>query len=191
MPEKTNVECVRRCYQAAVTSAGLSLCALAGANVALFFETKDQLIVVALILLAIFIGAFPQNFRIPVGLGFTREVITFTLTDAIVILVACCYGVYPAILIAGIESFVSSRRGGRLLSSHLFSSAMMSLSAVAASAVLLWRALLLFGQTGMGVNHSLAAVAPSMFLASIAQFTVNAILLSTLIALRHRRSMLT
>jgi putative nucleotidyltransferase with HDIG domain len=190
MAEKTNVERVRRCYQVAVTSAGLSLCALAGANVALFFETKDQLIILALIILAILVGAFPQNFRIPVGLGFTREVITFTLTDAIVILVACCCGVYPAILIAGIESFVSSRRGGPLLSSHLFSSAMMSLSAAAASVVLLSGLYAFSGQTGIGVNHNLAAVAPSLFLASIAQFTVNAILLSTLIGLRHRRSIL-
>jgi putative nucleotidyltransferase with HDIG domain len=187
MAEKVTRERVRRSYQIIVTAAGLSLCALAGANLALRYETRDQFTVLALIPLALLVGAFPQNFKLPVGLGFTQEVITFTLTDAIVILVACCYGIYPAILIAGIESFVSSRRGGPLLSSHLFSSAMMSLSAAAASAVLSGMLCSVFGQTGAGVNQGLAAVAISMFLASIAQFTVNAVLLSTLIALRHGR----
>ncbi|HKQ04399.1 MAG TPA: HD domain-containing phosphohydrolase [Blastocatellia bacterium] len=188
--EKATRENIRRCYQLIVTVAGLSLCALSGANLALLYETRDQLIVLALIPLAVIVGAFPQNFKLPVGLAFTQEVITFTLTDAIVILVACCYGPYPAILIAGIESFVLARRGGRLLSSHLFSSGMMSLSAAAASAVLSSGLYFIFGQASAGANQSLAAVAISMFLASIAHFTVNAVLLSTLIALRHGKSIL-
>ncbi|HYP25892.1 MAG TPA: HD domain-containing phosphohydrolase [Blastocatellia bacterium] len=188
MGEKATRESVRRCYQLTVTAAGLSLCVLAGANIALRYETVDQLVVLALIPLAICVGAFPQNFKLPVGLGFTQEVITFTLTDAIVIIVACCYGPYPAILIAGVEGFVSARRGGPLLSSHLFSSAMMTLSAAAASAVLSGGLYFIFDEAGRGVNQSLAATAISMFLASIAHFTVNAVLLSTLIALRHGRS---
>jgi putative nucleotidyltransferase with HDIG domain len=186
--EKAPRENVRRWYQLIVTIAGLSLCALAGASLALQYETRDQLIVLALIPAAIIVGAFPQNFKLPVGLGFTQEVITFTLTDAIVILVACCYGASPAILIAGVESFISARRGGPLLSSHLFSSAMMSLSAAAASAVLSGGLYSLFGEAGAGLHQSLAAVALSMSLASLAHFTVNAVLLSTLIALRHGRS---
>jgi hypothetical protein len=187
MAEKKIVKCVRRGYQIIVTTAGLSLCALAGAQLALTYDTRNQLTVLALLPLTILVGAFPQNFKIPVGLGFTKEVITFTLTDAIVILVACCYGAYPAILIAGLESFISARRGGRRLSSHMFSSAMMSLSAAAASVVLSGGLQLIFGEAGAGVNQSLAAVAISMFLASIAHFAVNAVLLSTLIALRHEK----
>ncbi|HKG22534.1 MAG TPA: HD domain-containing phosphohydrolase [Blastocatellia bacterium] len=186
--EKATGENVRRCYQLTVTVTGLSLCVLAGANIALLYERTDQLIVLALISLALLVGAFPQNFKLPVGLGFTQEVITFTLTDAIVIIVACCYGPYPAILMAGIESFVSARRGGPLLSSHLFSSAMMSLSAAAASLVLSVGLYSISGEAGPGVNQNLAAAAISMFLASIAHFAVNAVLLSMLIALRHGRS---
>jgi hypothetical protein len=85
MGEKATRENVRRCYQLIVTVAGLSLCVYAGASIALLYETMDQLVVLALIPLAILVGAFPQNFKLPVGLGFTQEVITFTLTDAIVI----------------------------------------------------------------------------------------------------------
>jgi putative nucleotidyltransferase with HDIG domain len=185
--KKATREIYRRWYQLIVTVAGLSLCAFAGANVVLLYKASDQLIVLALIPLAILVGSFPQNFKLPMGLGFTQEVITFTLTDAIVIIVACCYGTYPAILIAGVESFISARRGGPLLSSHLFSSAMMSLSAAAASVILRGGLQSIFGEAGAGANQSIAAVGVSMFLASIAHFTVNAILLSTLIALRHGR----
>ncbi|HVG21597.1 MAG TPA: HD domain-containing phosphohydrolase [Blastocatellia bacterium] len=188
MGEIATREYVRRWYQLIVTVAGLSLCVLAGARIVLLYETVDQAVVLALIPLAILVGAFPQNFKLPVGLGFTQEVITFTLTDAIVIIIACCYGPYPAILIAGVESFVSARRGGPLLSSHLFSSAMMSLSAAGASVVLSGGLYFIFGEAGRGVNQNLTAAAISMFLASIAHFTVNAVLLSTLIALRHGRS---
>jgi putative nucleotidyltransferase with HDIG domain len=188
--EKANQAYIRRWYQWLVTAAGLSLCAFAAVKLALLFEARDQMIVLALIPLTIFVGGFQQNFKLPVGLGFTHEVITFTLTDAIVIIVVCCYGAYPAILIAGIESFLSARRGGPLLSSHLFSSAMMSLSAASASVVLSGTLHAIFGEAGTGVNQRLAAVAVSMFLASLAHFAVNAVLLSTLIALRHGRSII-
>ena len=188
MAEKLTTEAIRRRYQISVTTAGLSLCAFAGLNLAMVYETRDQLIVLALIPIAVLVGAFPQNFKIPTGLGFTQEVITFTFTDGIVILVACHYGMYPAVLIAGVEGFISARRGGPLLSSHLFSSAMMSLSAAAAT-ILFWGGL--YSDVGLAVageKHSLATVAITLFLASIVQFTVNAVLLSTLIALRHESS---
>ena len=48
------------------------------------------------------------------------ERLTFTLTDAFVLLVACWFGTVPAIFPAGIEGFTSSRHTARRLSSDLF-----------------------------------------------------------------------
>ena len=115
-----------RVYQRAVTAAGMCLWLVSAASilrplVAGSIDFCDD-------------GAWNNHhrnvrtdFRLPLGARFTQERLTFTLTDAFVLLVACWFGTVPAIFLAGIEGFTSSRHTARRLSSNLFSSSMMSL----------------------------------------------------------------
>src|SRR5919202_466680 len=123
-------------YQTCVTAAGLILWAAAVADIAALCAPSEQLTLLALVPLALLVGVFPITFPLPSGLKFTTERITFTLSDAFTLLVACRYGVLPAVFLAGLEGFVSSRATVRRLSSNLFSSGMMSLAAGAAAAAL-------------------------------------------------------
>jgi signal transduction histidine kinase/ActR/RegA family two-component response regulator len=120
----------------------------------------------------------------------SQENITFTLIDAFVLAIAIWYGIGPAVLIAGIEAFASSRRQVHRLSSNLFSAANVSLAAAAASICI--SGLLENGWTGSAVTryHSTAAVAGALLVASIVQVTVNWGLVSALLALRRNNSIL-
>src|ERR671933_408019 len=125
-----------RGFQTAVTAAGLVLWGAGVAEIVARRTMSDQLMLLVLVPLAIIVGMFPITFPLPSGLKFTTEKISFTLSDAFTLLVACRYGVLPAVFLAGLEGFVSSRATVRRLSSNLFSSGMMSLAAGAAAAAL-------------------------------------------------------
>jgi putative nucleotidyltransferase with HDIG domain len=172
-------------YQIAVTVAGLSLWLVAVAYLVIDYTLRDQLIVFMLAPLTILVGMFPQRFRLPLGLRFTQESIIFTLTDALILVVACWHGLFAAVFLAGIEGYTSSRRNGSRFSSYLFSSSMMSLGAAAASAAL--SAVLLYGfsEEGTGLNRRFLSVAVALLAAGVVQFSVNAVLLSAFIATRH------
>ena len=133
------------------------------------------------------VGMFPLTFLLRKS---AQENVTVTLIDAFVLAIAGWYGFAPAVLIAGIEAFTSSRRQVRKLSSNLFSAAMMSLTAAAASVCL--SRMMGNGWTGAAIidQHSVSAVAIAFLLAGIVQITVNWGLLSTLLALRHDNSIL-
>ena len=83
----------------------------------------------AVLPLVVVVGMFPTSFTPPFGRKFTKETITFTASDAFILIVACSYGVFPAVVIAGFDAFISSLRTVRRLSSNLFSAGMISLSA--------------------------------------------------------------
>ena len=105
-------------FQTIVTVAGLLMWL---ASVALLFTRhsgREQLILVGFIPLIIVISLFPNTFTFPGSRK--REKITFTLSDAFIFLIACWYGMVPAVFVAGAEGFVSSRRSVRRLSSNLF-----------------------------------------------------------------------
>ncbi|HEX8183125.1 MAG TPA: HD domain-containing phosphohydrolase [Blastocatellia bacterium] len=174
-----------RGYQAIVTVAGITSWLAAGAWIAYTYDLRDQLTIIALMPLIIGLGMFAHEFQLPVGLKFTQEKFTFTLADAIVLLVACWNGAVPAVFIAGVEGFTSSRRRGCRLSSNFFSSAIMSLSAAIASAGLGAVLSYVFSEGFSGGKHSFLAVAVALLVASIIQIATNIVLLSTLIALRH------
>src|SRR5215208_7907164 len=174
-----------RGYQAIVTAAGMALWLAAGIWIAYIYDLRDQLTLIALMPLIIGLGMFAHEFQLPVGLKFTQEKFTFTLADAIVLLVACWNGVLPAVFIAGIEGFTSSRRRGCRLSSNFFSSAIMSLGAAVAAAGLGAVLRYVFSEAFSGGKHSFLAVAVALLVASIIQIATNIVLLSTLIALRH------
>src|SRR6202165_6108121 len=117
-------------YQTAVTVAGLSLWLASVVLIFIRHPPREQLILIAFVPLIIAISLFPNTF------GIKRDKITFTLSDAFVFLIACWYGILPAVFVAGAEGFVSSRRSVRRFSSNLFSAGMISLAAAAAGAAL-------------------------------------------------------
>jgi putative nucleotidyltransferase with HDIG domain len=170
----------------AVTVAGLGLWLFTVANIFINRAQQDQVMVLALVLVTIILGMFTQRFRVPMGLKFTQERMTFTLTDAFVIFVACWFGFVPAVFLAGIDGFATSRRTVRRLSSNLFSSSMMAIGAAAATAGLNIVLCYFFAEESVaGSEHTLLAAAIAILVASIIQIAVNIGLVSTLLALRY------
>jgi putative nucleotidyltransferase with HDIG domain len=173
-------------YQVTVSAVGFAAWLVAVATISMSFGWREQLTVLAAVPLIITAGLFVQHFRLPVGLRFTQDRFTFTLTDAFILVVACWFGPAPAMFVAGIEGFTSSRRTVRRLSSNLFSSGMMSIGAAAASFSL--GAVLHYGfgeEAGSGLNHTLLAAAVAMLVGSIVQIAINVALISTLFVLRQ------
>lgn len=167
-------------YQTAVTVAGLGLWLAA----VLFLFTarpwREQVILIGFVPLIIVIGLFPNTFTLG---GLRRDKITFTLSDAFVFLIACWYGTLPAVFVAGVEGFVSSRRSVRRFSSNLFSAGMISLAAGAAGVAL--NSTLRYGfHESNAVQHSFLAVTVSLLPATAVHVLVNVGLLSKLFALR-------
>ncbi|HEV7857268.1 MAG TPA: HD domain-containing phosphohydrolase [Pyrinomonadaceae bacterium] len=179
-----------RIYQAAVTVAGLCIWLIAAVGLLTEYAWRDQLAILTLTPLVIFVGMFPNTFPMPSNWKFTHEKISFTLSDAFVLLIACWHGPAAAVFVAGIEGFTSSRRTVRRLSSNLFSYGMMSLAAAAAAASL--NAVLRYGwhEAGASDHHTFAAAAVAVLVASIVQVILNWGLISTLIAMRHGSAIL-
>ena len=177
-------------YLAAVVVVGLLLWLIMAGHTLTSNTWRDLLILLAAVPLIIIVDLFQITFPLPAGWTSTRENITFTLIDAFVLAVAGWYGIGPAVLIAGVEAFTSSRRKVHRLSSNLFSAGMMSLAAAAASFSL--SAVLGDSWTGAAIarHHGISAIAGALLVASIIQVTVNWGLLSTLLALRHNSSIL-
>src|SRR5687767_10067709 len=128
-------------------------------------------------------GMFPNSFPLP-SLKVTKEKLTFTYSDALVLLVACWYGLPACVFIAGIEGFTSSRRVVRRFYSNLYSSSMMSLAAASAAVTL---GLVLnygFGDAGSIQKRTFLAVAVAMLIASIVHIVVNSALFSLIFSVR-------
>src|SRR5689334_10906629 len=172
-------------YQTAVTVVGLALWVVALTRIIWVYSLADQITILALIPVTVVVGFFSHHFQFPMGKRFTREKITVTLSDAIVLLIACWGGIFPAILVAGIEGFTSVARTRRHWSSYLFSSAIMSAGAGVSAATL--TAILHYGFQDRSADgkHPFLSVTVAILVASLVQVTSNIILLSTLIALRH------
>ncbi len=182
--EKANLKSYM--YQLVVSVAGLSLWLTAVASIFINQSREDWMLIFALVPVIIILGMFTQRFRVPLGLQFTQEKMVFTLTDAFVLFVACWLGFGPAIFLAGIDGFATSRHSARRLASNLFSSAMMSLGAAAAF-VGLNIVLRYYSSegTGAGSSHALLTAAIAILVASVIQIAINITLISTLLALRY------
>ncbi|MEO8433883.1 MAG: ATP-binding protein [Pyrinomonadaceae bacterium] len=180
----------RRAYQATVTALGLVVWLIASGETFTGHPWRELLFLLPAIPLIILVGLFPITLQLPTGWKASQENLTFTLMDAFVLAIAGWHGIAPAILIAGIEGFTSSRRQVRRLSSNLISAAIMSLTTAAASVCLSG----LLGNGWIGAANtgyrSISAIAVAFLLASIVQVTVNWGLVSALIALRHNNSIL-
>ncbi|MDX6578032.1 MAG: hypothetical protein QOE96_3985 [Blastocatellia bacterium] len=175
-------------YQTAVTVAGLGLWLASVVLIFIRHSPREQLILVAFVPLIIAISLFPNTFTLPSGIK--RDKITFTLSDAFVFLVACWYGVLPAVFVAGVEGFVSSRRSVRLFSSNLFSAGMISLAAAAGGAALNITLRYGFHEGSAVQRHSFLAVTVSLLPATAVHVLVNVGLLSKLFALRGMKKFL-
>jgi putative nucleotidyltransferase with HDIG domain len=177
-------------YQSVITFAGISLWLWSLVGIGLSRTGTELLALLAVLPLVLAASIFPITFPSPAGAKVTSNKISFTLTDALVFLVACLYGSAPAILLAGLEGFVGSRRAVKRLSSNLFSSSMMSLAAgsaaVALGAVLRHG----FGEQAGETKHTFLAIAVALLMASLVHLVVNVGLLSTLFALRLDSSIL-
>jgi putative nucleotidyltransferase with HDIG domain len=171
-------------YLRAVAVVGISLWLAAAISFFTLHAGSTQLAVLALVPLVIITGMFPNTLPIPAGLKLSQEKLTFTLSDAFVLLVACRYGFVACVLVAGIEGFTSSRRTVRRLSSNLFSSGMLALAAAAAALSL--GAVLRYGfNEPLGNStHTFPAIAVAVLVASIIHIVVNTGLISALFALR-------
>jgi putative nucleotidyltransferase with HDIG domain len=170
----------------AVTVAGISLWAVSGASFFSSYHWPDVLAVLALLPLTIITGMFPNSVPLPSSLKLSQEKMTFTLSDALVLLIACKFGVAACIFVAGLEGLTSSRRAVRRLSSNLYSFGMMSLSAAAAAATL-WATLRYgFGEGALGgaAGYAFPSVAIGVLIASIAHISVNTGLVALLFAAR-------
>jgi putative nucleotidyltransferase with HDIG domain len=172
-----------RVYPAAVIAAGILLWLFAAARLFSGYTLRDQLIVLALVPLVVLTGMFPNTFPLPT-LKLTKEKLTFTYSDAIVLVVACWYGLPACVFIAGIEGFTSSRRAVRRFSSNLYSFSMMSLAGAAAALSL--AAILRYGfnVTGSIQQRAFPAVAVAMLVGSIVHIVVNSVLFSLLFSVR-------
>ncbi len=180
--EKVDIK--SRFVPAAVIVTGISLWLFAAVMVFVRYGWQDQLIVLTLMPVVIITGLFPNTFPLPSALKLNQSKIAFTLADAIILLVACWYGLPAAVFLAGVEGFTSSRRAIHRISSNLYSFGMMSL-AVAAAAVSLNIVMRYgFGESGTGLNHRFIAVAVSLIIASIVQITTNIGIISLLFAAR-------
>src|SRR5215207_7049433 len=172
-------------YEALVTAAGVSLWAAAVAGLALNHGLREQLTLVALVPVALIVGMFPLTFPIPSSLRLTSEKVNFSLSDAIVLLVAAWLGVLPAVVAAGVEGFTASRRAVRRLSSNAFSFGMMSLVAGASGSCLSAVLRHGFGEAGAGSQQRFTAVAVALLAASVVHVLLNTALFSTFFALRQ------
>ncbi|HVG38783.1 MAG TPA: HD domain-containing phosphohydrolase, partial [Pyrinomonadaceae bacterium] len=173
-----------RLYQRAVIATGLALWLAAAFYLIFYYAGSEQLAVLTLVPLAVVVSLFMNTFPLPLGLKFTNVRTSVTLTDAIILLIACWYGLPAAIFVGGIEGFAASRRTTRRMSSVLFSSAMIALTSGAAALSLnlvLHRPITAFGVDGA---DSFLNVTVAFLVASVVHIIVNTGLLSTFLALR-------
>jgi putative nucleotidyltransferase with HDIG domain len=173
-------------YQSLVIGAGLCMWLVSVIFIFTRHSAREQLTLLVFVPLTILISFFPNTFTLPSRIK--RDKITFTFSDALIFLIACWYGTFPAVFVATLEAFVSSRRSVRRLSSNLFSAGMISLAAAAAGLTL--NATLRYGfhATGGDEYHSFLAVAVALLPATAVHVLLNVGLLSRLFALRSNTS---
>jgi putative nucleotidyltransferase with HDIG domain len=178
-----------RILPAAVTVGGITLWLVATLGFFARHAWQEQATVFALMPLVIVSGMFPNILPLPSGLKLSREKMSFTLSDALVLLIACHFGFAACVFVAGIEGLTSSRRAVRRLSSNLYSLSMMSVASAAAAASL--RAVLRYGfGEGSGTDHAFQAIAVAMLVASIVHIVANTGIISLLFATRLGTSFL-
>jgi putative nucleotidyltransferase with HDIG domain len=185
MEQEKTTQAGLRAFLTLVTAVGLLLWLAAASFLWHGYSIREQLIFLGLVPLVVSASLFPNIFPLPKGLKLTQEKVIFTPSDSIILLVACWYGVAPAIFIAGLEGFISSRRAVRRLSSNVFSFAMMGIVTAAGSSTLGALLRYAFGDASRGSRYSFPAVAVALLAANLVQIVVNTGLISVFFALRR------
>ncbi len=179
-------------YKGTVIFIGLSLWVVAGFQSYRMLSLKQFLFLLTLIPLTIAVGYFSHTFKMPSGLKSSQNSFTFTFVDSIVLVIACTFGVFPAVLVHGVEGFFSAIRGGRKfrLSSYLFSSGMMSIATAMAGSAFYGVLVLGFREIQSGFANTVLATSVSFFVANIVLFVVNLALICGLLSIREEGSFL-
>lgn len=172
-------------YQRTVTAVGMALWGISAVGTLVSYSINDLLNLFGLLLVVGILCLFPQKVRLPLGPRFTREEIAFSMADPIIILAACWYGFFPAVLLGGTESFISSRRSTKRLLSNLFSLGMLSLSIAGAAITLNAVMQYTFNAEAPYRDEPFLSVAFAMLVANIVHVFLNIVLLSVLLSLRH------
>jgi putative nucleotidyltransferase with HDIG domain len=173
-----------RAVPAIVIAIGISLWLANGAVLFTQYGWRDQLIALALVPVVVVMGLFPNTFPLPAGLKITQQKMTFTLSDAVVLLAACWYGLPAAVFIAGVEGFTSSRRTIRRLSSNLYSLGMMSLASGAAGVSINLVLTYGFGEAGTSRSQTFPSIAVALLVGSLIHTLTNSGIISLLFAVR-------
>gem|GEM_PF-489994 len=183
MTQESTGEKSQHLYPTMIAVAGIGLWLAAVVSFFVGHGWQEQLTVMGLLPLVIITGMFPNTIPLPSGLRLSRERMNFTLSDALILLLACRYGFAACVFVAGIEGLTSSRRAIRRLSSNLYSFGMMSLAAAAATASL--HAVLRYGfSETAGNQHTFPAIAVGVLVASVVHISVNTGIISVLFATR-------
>lgn len=184
-----------RAFQIAVIAIGLSLWLASFASTAMFFSPRQIMVVLALVPVTLLVGSFSHTYKLPSGLRFSRNHVTFTFADTIVLLVVCWFGIGPGIVVQGIETYISARRIKKnpqtQLFSDLFSTGMLNIATAGGGLALMM--VLKYGfhlATPASFNSApnFLAVALGLIAAAIVQNLVNVSLFASLFALRDRKS---
>jgi len=177
---KQHLNRTSKIFQITVSVFGLAIWGAAAFSLSLGSDRTRLLISLALVPLLFLSSLFINTFQLSVGQIVARSRLTCTLSDSVILLVAYGCGAPPAIFLAGIEAFFSTRRTSGLPTS-LFSMSVMSLAA--ACAVISLDAVLAASDLFF-VPHTLA-VAAALLVGSLVQLFVNILFISVIIALRQ------
>jgi|GEM_PF-480142 len=123
---------------------------------------------------------------VPGFISIARTEVGVTLSEGVILLMMALYGSAPATLAAGFDGVISSSRVTKRRLSNLFTGAMLTISIFVASKVNQLVLLYFWNITQPGWNHSIDRVGLSLFAANFIHFSVNSLLLSTLLSLRHK-----
>ena len=178
-------------YKTVIIIIGLSFWLFAAVRVYVTFELKHFSILMALVALAVVVGLFSHTVKLPLGLKASQNSFTFTFVDSIILVIACFYGVFAAVLVHGIEGSISAIRGSRFrISSYLFSGAMMSIATGVASVVFHGVLYFDFGKKQGDLQNTILATSIAFIAASLVQFCINLGLISGYLAFREGVSLL-
>lgn len=117
-----------------------------------------------------------------------RRQLSISLSDCLTFLLLILYGAAPAILVSGLDGFIASRRTVKRWTSNLFTWGMFSLSVLGASRAYQFT-LSVFGlSSDPGARLTAAQLIIPLLVAAAIHFLISSILLSTILGLRYRTS---
>ena len=182
-----------RAFQVTVIAVGVAIWMASAVSVISSFSIRHIMTVLALAPVTMIVGRFSHTYKLPSGLRFSRHDVTFTFADSIVLLVACWFGIGPAVFVQGIEAYTSGRRIKKnphtQLFSDMFSAGMMNIATAGAAIAMTLVIHYGFGVStpaSLNTSPNFLAVSSGLIVAAIIQNLTNLSLFTTLMALREK-----